>query len=155
MLPFGLLPGSCLLRALLRSQTRACSYPCRSCMTDSIAAQPQACGCCCSTERRRSAPLQRCLSLCSWPQEPHDEFHGLPDHEHGDSWLLSRYWDEAFQGALGPLPEVVTSPCCSEFVVHRTRILARPRAFYMHVRWGPSRALACRGCCSCVLKRLW
>ena len=63
-----------------------------------------------------------------------DEFHGLPDHEHGDSWLISRYWDEAFQGALGPLPEVVTSPCCSEFVVHRARILARPRAFYMHVR---------------------
>ena len=70
-------------------------------------------------------------------QEPTDEFHGLPDHEHGDSWLISRYWDEAFQGALGPLPEVVTSPCCSEFVVHRTRILARPRAFYMHVRYPP------------------
>lgn len=60
--------------------------------------------------------------------------HGLPDHEHGDSWLISRYWEDAFAGALGPLPEEVTSPCCSEFLVHRNRILARPREFYIHVR---------------------
>ena len=98
--------------------------------------------------RQQRCKLARRLSESAWhkptssstarfTQEPHDEFHGLPDHEHGDSWLLSRYWDEAFQGALGPLPDVVTSACCSEFVVHRTRILARPRAFYMHVRWAP------------------
>lgn len=67
-------------------------------------------------------------------QEPADEMHGLPDHEHGDSWLISRYWEDAFAGALGPLPEEVTSPCCSEFLVHRNRILARPREFYIHVR---------------------
>ena len=47
---------------------------------------------------------------------------------------MARLWDSAFAGALGPLPSVITSPCCSEFMVSRQRILARPLAFYLFLR---------------------
>ena len=68
-------------------------------------------------------------------QEPEDGFHGTLDEDFNNSWLVARSWDDAFLGALGPVPKALHSPCCSEFVVSRERIQARPKAFYIHVRW--------------------
>ena len=50
--------------------------------------------------------------------------------------MLAQVWDQVFQGALGPLPAVVHSPCCAEFVVSRARILQRSREFYASLRYG-------------------
>ena len=75
------------------------------------------------------------LQLPGMLQEPEDGFHGTLEEEFNDSWLVARSWDDAFLGALGPVPEVLHSPCCSEFVVSQERIQARPKAFYIHVRW--------------------
>jgi hypothetical protein len=36
-------------------------------------------------------------------------------------------WDQNFGPFLGPLPPVIRSPCCGEFVVARERIMAHPR----------------------------
>ena len=73
-------------------------------------------------------------SLCGLKQEPEGVSHGMLEEEFNDSWLVARSWDDAFLGALGPLPQTLHSPCCSEFVVSRERIQARPKAFYIHVR---------------------
>ena len=75
------------------------------------------------------------LHLPGMLQEPEDGFHGTLEEEFNDSWLVARSWDDAFLGALGPVPETLHSPCCSEFVVSQERIQARPKAFYIHVRW--------------------
>ena len=65
-------------------------------------------------------------------QEPEQGRHGTLEQEHADSWLVARMW-EAFEGALGPLPPLVHSPCCSEFLVAAQRIRAHPKAFYVHL----------------------
>ena len=72
--------------------------------------------------------------MCCPVQEPEADFHGTLEEEFNDSWLIARNWDDAFLGALGPVPLTLHSPCCSEFLVSRERIHSRPKAFYVHLR---------------------
>ena len=47
---------------------------------------------------------------------------------------LGRY--EHFHSWFGRLPDIVISPCCSEFLATRTAIKRLPRAFYEEtLRW--------------------
>lgn len=77
-------------------------------------------------------------------QEPLDAKHGISYQEYEDSALLNLHWNDAFKGALGPLPSELTSPCCSEFMVTRERILARPREFYRRLRSASELLEACQ-----------
>lgn len=48
--------------------------------------------------------------------------------------------------ALRPLPDFMTSPCCSEFMVTRERIQARPKAFYKRLRCLPALSCSASAC---------
>ena len=74
------------------------------------------------------------LAELSMLQEPEGALHGILEDEFTDSWLIARNWDNAFLGALGPMPQTMHSPCCAEFMASRERIQARPKAFYVHIR---------------------
>ena len=63
--------------------------------------------------------------------------HWVYEDEAREAKSLADAWDQAFQGALGPLPGLLHSPCCAEFVVSRSRILQRPLSFYVHLRSEP------------------
>lgn len=43
---------------------------------------------------------------------------------------LAQAWSEYFGQHLGPLPSLVSAPCCAEFVVSRAAIQRRPKEFY-------------------------
>lgn len=49
------------------------------------------------------------------------------------SMNVHRFWRVLFQDELGPLPELIYTQCCAEFVVSRDRILAHPKAFYKRI----------------------
>ena len=84
-------------------------------------------------------------------QEPVDRQHWSYKDEARDAQTLAEVWKEVFLGALGPLPPLIHSPCCAEFVVTRAQIVQRPRDFYVHLRYRlqPSscrQAWSCSGC---------
>ena len=52
----------------------------------------------------------------------------------GDGRVLFQVWNQTFAAELGPLPNLIQAPCCSEFLVARDRILKHPRSFYIKLR---------------------
>ena len=114
--------------------------------------------CCRSLGMRFTARCTPDLPRCSLAVRRSDLPQVQADDEYVDSYLMAKHWDGAFAGgasgtvqllcnpdvdadgrsvaaALGPLPAVMNSPCCSEFVVSRERIRARPKAFYKRLRY--------------------
>ena len=67
-------------------------------------------------------------------QEPADKVHWSYSDEARDAKAVAGAWDQAFRGALGPLPPVLHSACCAEYVVRRENVQQRPVDFYVHLR---------------------
>ena len=40
---------------------------------------------------------------------------------------MLQVWNQVFEAELGALPELLTGPCCAEFMVSRDRIRAHSR----------------------------
>lgn len=59
--------------------------------------------------------------------------------------LRPQAWEEFFGAHLGPLPAVVSGPCCSEFVTSAAAIRHHPLEFYSAARdWLAGTALGSR-----------
>ena len=43
---------------------------------------------------------------------------------------IRAHWPELFEDELGPIPYVLRSPNCGQFVVTRERVQAHPKAFW-------------------------
>ena len=71
-------------------------------------------------------------------------------HVHEEDVLPVQVWDQVYAQEMGPIPPVIHSPCCAEFVVSRERILAHPRCATPRTLrgWdcGSIAGSACRGC---------
>ncbi|KJX95347.1 hypothetical protein TI39_contig4118g00004 [Zymoseptoria brevis] len=53
-------------------------------------------------------------------------------YEKPEEVLLGQSWAEIFPGE--PIPTVLSQPCCAQFAVSKDRILALPKARYIHMR---------------------
>ena len=93
--------------------------------TDAQLSAPHCGGCC-----MRAA----CYCYLPYLQEPADKVHWSYSDEARDAKAVAEAWDQAFLGALGPLPAVLHSSCCAEFTVQRENIRQRPSDFYVHLR---------------------
>jgi hypothetical protein len=78
----------------------------------------------------------RCLHNPGCPAEvrpfrgPYEEGEEHKPHEQA----MAASWIELFGGDNSSVPEVLATPCCSQFAVSRSQILARPKQEYEHFR---------------------